>query len=130
QPCPGCPLLPHGQAIPEPSPKQYGSPVVPLPCNVITNEPGAPLPDGELPTCSRYVTPPMTFHVAWLCTPQLSLLHARAAAVGHAVPAYTASAVSSVVCPHVSMVAAPFCEAVHVNHRSLWIATHPPWPCE
>ena len=31
QPLPAAPVLPHGQAVPEPSPKQYGVPVEPGP---------------------------------------------------------------------------------------------------
>src|SRR4029079_5678008 len=44
QPLPAVPLLPHGQAVPVPSPKQYGTPVGPhcVPDSVTLNLPVTP----------------------------------------------------------------------------------------
>src|SRR6478736_6111751 len=59
QPLPLMPALPHGHAVPEPSPKQYGMPVGPhgVPASLTSNEPVMLAAAANCPSWIVYVCP-------------------------------------------------------------------------
>src|SRR5438552_9699227 len=96
QPWPEEPLFAHGHAVPVPSPKQNGVPVVAGQGVVIENPPAPGGSPGHMPIWNVYALPKTALNVT--CEgeppPQKSSSQASAGPVGQPLPAYAASLLS------------------------------------